>query len=204
MNSEGKRHFKRAAFPAIFASLSDEPAPTPKATIRNETETDMPLFTLSGKALARGASSAVLLTASLLFGASAATAADCPADKVGVDVTKPGPMMPVGVADTVIASIDLKAYGFDGRALRMRRLVVQPGGIVPWHSHGERPANILVISGAITEYRSTCAVPIEHKAGDVTAESGNLSHWWKNNTRKPAVLISSDIPPPKMAADSSM
>ena len=66
--------------------------------------------------------------------------------------------------------------------MRLRKLVIQPGGIVPWHSHAERPANIYVVEGAMTEYRSTCAVPIEHKAGEVAVESGNLAHWWKNNT----------------------
>jgi quercetin dioxygenase-like cupin family protein len=152
----------------------------------------------------RSVSAAALVAAMLGLGATAAAAADCPPDKVGVDVTKPGPMMPSGVTDTVIASIDLKAYGFEGRALRMRRLVIQPGGIVPWHSHGERPANILTVSGSVTEYRSTCAVPIEHPAGDVVAEHGNLSHWWRNNTKQPAVLISADILPPQMSKDSSM
>ena len=57
--------------------------------------------------------------------------------------------------------------------LRMRKLVVQPGGIVPWHEHAARPANILVVEGSITEYRSNCKVPIEHKAGDVVAEFGD-------------------------------
>jgi quercetin dioxygenase-like cupin family protein len=135
-----------------------------------------------------------------------AFAGDCPADKTGTDVTKPGPSAPIGVEDKIIASIDLAPLGngFAGRKMRMRKLTVQPGGIVPWHSHGARPANIYVISGAITEYRSTCAVPIEHKAGDVTAEFGALSHWWKNNTDKPAVLISSDILPADMPAESSM
>lgn len=151
----------------------------------------------------KGAAAAAALVAASCFSAPT-FAGECPAGKMGVDVTKPGPMAPAGVTDTVISSIDLKGYGFEGRALRMRRLVVQPGGIVPWHSHGERPANILVVSGAITEYRSTCAVPIEHKAGDVTAESGALSHWWKNNTNQPAVLISSDILPPQKAADGMM
>jgi quercetin dioxygenase-like cupin family protein len=152
----------------------------------------------------KAAAAAAALAAASFFFAAPAFAGECPAGKVGVDVTKPGPMASAGVTDTVIASIDLKDYGFAGRALRMRRLVVMPGGVVPWHSHGERPANILIVSGAITEYRSTCAVPIEHKAGDVTAESGALSHWWKNNTNKPAVLISSDILPPTKAADGMM
>jgi hypothetical protein len=67
-----------------------------------------------------------------------------------------------------------------------------------------RPANIYVISGSITEYRSTCSVPIEHKAGDVTAEFGALSHWWKNNTKRPTVLISADMLPADMDPKESM
>ena len=111
-----------------------------------------------------------------------------------------------GVTDTIIASIDLSPMGggLAGRKMRMRKLVVQPGGIVPWHSHEARPANIYIISGSITEYRSSCAVPIEHDAGDVTAEFGPLAHWWKNNTKHPAVLISADILPPDMNPDESM
>jgi quercetin dioxygenase-like cupin family protein len=135
----------------------------------------------------------------------AAIAGDCPPGKTGVDVTKPGAMAPKDVTDTVIASIDLGAqYKIDGRLLRMRKLVVQPGGIVPWHSHAERPANIYIVSGAITEYRSTCAVPIEHAAGEVTAEQGNVSHWWKNNSKTTAVLISSDIVPAPMKDTGGM
>ena len=152
--------------------------------------------------LSKAASAAIILSG--LFGAASAFAGECPAGKMGTDVTKPGPMAPAGVTDTVISNIDLKAYGSAGHQLRMRRLVVQPGGIVPWHSHAERPANILVVSGAITEYRSTCATPITHAEGEVTAESGNLAHWWKNNTNKPTVLISADVLPPAKSADGMM
>lgn len=139
----------------------------------------------------------------------AAFAGDCPAGSTGMNVMKPGPMQPSGVTDTVIATVDLAGYGTPGKMLRMRRLVMQPGGIVPWHSHSERPANIYIVSGSVTEYRSTCAVPIVHAAGDVTAESGNLSHWWKNTGSREAVILSADVftaPPPAMsqATSSSM
>ena len=133
-------------------------------------------------------------------------AADCPAGKTAVDAMKPGPMTPSEFTDTVISSIDLAPLGsgLDGRKMRLRKLVVQPGGVVPWHSHEKRPADIYVIEGSITEYRSTCAVPIEHEAGDVTSEFGPLAHWWKNNTQKPAVLLSADILAPDMKPDESM
>ena len=75
---------------------------------------------------------------------------------------------------------------------------------MPWHSHATRAANIYVISGSITEYRSTCAVPIEHSAGDVTAEFGPIAHWWKNNTKHPTVLISADLLSPDTNPDESM
>jgi quercetin dioxygenase-like cupin family protein len=135
-----------------------------------------------------------------------AWAGDCPPDKVGTDVMKPGPMVPSGVTDTVIGSIDLAPLGtgFEGRQMRLRKLVIQPGGVVPWHSHAARPANIYIISGSITEYRSSCSVPIEHGAGDTTSEFGPFSHWWRNNTQEPTVLISGDILPPEMKSDESM
>jgi quercetin dioxygenase-like cupin family protein len=142
---------------------------------------------------------------SLLLSASS-WAADCPAGKEGIDVTKPGPSKPVGLTDTLISSIDLSPMGsgLAGRKLRMRKLVIEPGGIVPWHSHEKRPSNIYIISGSITEYRSTCSVPIEHGPGDVTAEFGPLAHWWKNNTKHPTVLISADLLSPDVNPDESM
>jgi quercetin dioxygenase-like cupin family protein len=137
---------------------------------------------------------------------SVANAGECPADKVGANATPPGPSMPANVTDNVIASIDLgNGYNIPGRALRMRRLEIKPGGVVPWHSHDARPANIYVVRGSVTEYRSTCAVPIVHRKGEVVAESGATSHWWRNNGWRTAVLISADIPPPEAAgADMGM
>ena len=156
--------------------------------------------------LQRTTVAAALAGLALLPVSAGAYAADCPAGKMGTDVTKPGPTKPSGVTDTIIASIDLSPMGggLAGRKMRMRKLVVEPGGIVPWHSHEMRPANIYIISGSITEYRSSCAVPIEHGAGDVTAEFGPLAHWWKNNTKHPTVLISADLLPPDMSPDESM
>jgi quercetin dioxygenase-like cupin family protein len=105
-------------------------------------------------------------------------------------------MMPKDVTDDVLASIDLAPKGdaFAGETLRLRKLVIQPGGVVPWHDHANRPANIYVVSGIVTEYRSNCAVPIVHKPGDTVAEYGaQLAHWWKNTGEEPAVLISADL-----------
>jgi quercetin dioxygenase-like cupin family protein len=147
-----------------------------------------------------------LMTAAACTTSTAALAGSCPADQVAANAMQAPPegMMPKDVTDNVIATIDLKAYGREGYLLRTRRLVIQPGGVVPWHSHQERPANIYIVEGAVTEYQSTCAVPIDHVAGDVTAEHGDLSHWWKNNGDTPAVLISTDIVPAPMENEPGM
>ena len=137
--------------------------------------------------------------------APVALAGECPAGQTGANALTDAPTMPSRVTDDVIASIDLgQGYNIPGRNLRMRRLVVQPGGVVPLHSHAERPANIYVVTGQITEYRSTCAVPITHRSGEVVAEQGETSHWWRNNSRRRTVLISADIPPPAGNAQGGM
>jgi quercetin dioxygenase-like cupin family protein len=127
----------------------------------------------------------------------AASAGTCPANKVVADDQgqKMNPAQAKSVSDKVLTRIDLKnePVMLNEHALRLRRLVVMPGGIVPWHSHTDRPAIIYIISGTITEYRSTCAVPIVHRAGESTAEVKGTSHWWKNTGKSTVVLLSADL-----------
>jgi len=127
----------------------------------------------------------------------AASAGECPAAKVVADGQgqKMSTAKAEGVTDTVLSRIDLanEPVGLQGHALRLRRLVIQPGGIVPWHTHTDRPAIIYIISGTITEYRSTCTIPIVHKAGDAATEMKNTSHWWKNTGKRTVVLLSADL-----------
>jgi quercetin dioxygenase-like cupin family protein len=127
--------------------------------------------------------------------ASHANAGECPADQMRDGARTSGETMPKDVTDTELNALPLgdQIAGLNGRRLRLRRLVIQPGGVVPWHSHADRPALIMTLSGSITEYRSTCAVGIEHPAGDVAREQTGYSHWWKNNGTVPAVLIAADI-----------
>jgi quercetin dioxygenase-like cupin family protein len=126
--------------------------------------------------------------------ASSAFAAGCPADQKKADARQMVDKKPVGVTDTVIAMIDVdQEQGIKDRKFRMRKLVIEPGGIVPWHSHGERPAIIYIVEGQIEEYASNCAVPIVHKAGDVVAETKEVSHWWQNVGDTTVVLLSADL-----------
>lgn len=146
-------------------------------------------------AITQFAGTAALFGAVLILGATESLAGQCPAGKASINGQKPGPTAHSGVTDHVIGSIDLaqEAPALKNHKFRLRRLVVQPGGIVAWHSHAERPAIIYIVSGAITEFSSKCSVPIVHRAGDVSVESHGTEHWWKNTTRQPAVLLSTDI-----------
>lgn len=150
--------------------------------------------TTSGLRTARSLAIAAVAAGTLLA-AGAATAGECPADKVGVNVTRPVTIPPKGVSDTVLASIDLAAekVALKDHKFRLRKLVIQPGGEVPWHSHEARPALIYVVEGEIYEYASNCAVPILHKAGEVSPERKGVAHWWKNAGDKAVVLLSADI-----------
>jgi quercetin dioxygenase-like cupin family protein len=141
-----------------------------------------------------------LVAAALIGTASMASAGECPADKRGVDLTKPVTTPAKDLTDTALAAIDLtkEPAEIKDRQLRLRKLVIQPGGIVPWHSHGDRPAIIYIIEGEITEYASTCAVPIVHKAGDVAMETHDTAHRWKNTGSKTVILLSADILHDKM------
>lgn len=132
----------------------------------------------------------------ITFAASAAFANGCPTSKTVAEGQgqRPGATDPIGVTDTVLTSIDLakEQVALADHSLRMRRLVIQPGGVVPWHSHGDRPALIYIVQGEVSEFASDCAVAIVHKSGDWSRDA-DISHWWKNVGQIPVVLISVDI-----------
>src|SRR6266436_4688716 len=68
--------------------------------------------------------------------ASAAVAGECPADKMKPNVREMVDYKPVGVTDVTLGSIDLEKQPaqIKDRELRFRKLTIEPGGIVPWHS----------------------------------------------------------------------
>jgi quercetin dioxygenase-like cupin family protein len=137
-----------------------------------------------------------LITAVAAFTvAGLAQAGQCPADKVAANDLPGAATAPVGVVDTELASIDLAKENvkLDQRRLRLRMMTIAPGGIVPMHSHEDRPALIMVNSGEIFEYNSKCSVPILHKAGETAREFLGTKHWWKNTGSVPVNLTIGDI-----------
>ena len=126
---------------------------------------------------------------------SAASAGECPAGHMKANVRAMVDYKPVGVTDTTLGAINLEKQPAHivGRELRFRKLTIEPGGIVPWHSHDDRPALIFVAEGEIYEYASNCAVPILHKQGEIRPETKGTAHWWENKGAKTVILYVGDI-----------
>ena len=129
--------------------------------------------------------------ANLLVGAAMATtnafAGECPAGKMQANVRPPVNTPASGVTDTTLGSIDLgkEPVMLKDHDLRFRKLTIAPGGVVPWHSHADRPA--------LVEYASNCSEPIVHKAGDIRPETSGTSHWWKNLGDQTVILYVGDV-----------
>lgn len=140
------------------------------------------------------------LAAAAVIGATAlsatipASAGQCPAGQQGANDLAERLTMPKGVSDKVIGSIELGSeLGVNGRDLRLRRLVIQPGGVVPFHSHNGRPAIIITLKGEILEYASNCRVPIMHRAGETVNETAEVAHYWVNRGKSVVELLSADV-----------
>jgi quercetin dioxygenase-like cupin family protein len=149
----------------------------------------------SGRGFGRSLVLAGIVAGSTLAGLSASVAGECPAGKMKADVRQPATHAAKGVTDTVLAAIDLgkEPANIKERQLRFRKLTIESGGIVPWHSHDDRPAIIYVAEGEIVEYASNCADPIVHKAGDIRPEIHGTAHWWQNLGNKTVILFVGDV-----------
>jgi len=143
----------------------------------------------------RAALSLLLAGLVSLAAAAPALAGECPAGKVGANTLPGAPTSPVGVTEQELSSVDLSKENvhLDERRLRFRAMQIQPGGVVPLHSHADRPALIMVNTGTIYENSSKCLVPIQHKAGDISREFLGTQHWWKNDGSTVVTLTIADI-----------
>lgn len=100
-----------------------------------------------------------------------------------------------GIKTDVLIQYELGKQGlndYQDRSLRVRRTIIDPGGVIAVHSHRFRPAMIYVISGAITEHRKDGTAK-EAKAGDAIAETADVNHWVENLSDQPAVILTVDL-----------
>jgi quercetin dioxygenase-like cupin family protein len=99
-----------------------------------------------------------------------------------------------GVQTDPPVAIDLgpEIEGMQGRQLRIRKLAIEPGGIIGIHSHKDRPDVSYLVQGTLTEYRAGGYVKV--RVGDTLNSSGKeVTHWLENKGTTQAVLIVADI-----------
>jgi quercetin dioxygenase-like cupin family protein len=110
---------------------------------------------------------------------------------------QPVPTADVGRSDELLRSLDLTGElpSGEGRPLRMRRITLQPGGVLALHDHVDRPAVSYLLQGEMT-YRQTGRRDVVVTAGGGVAEGRATTHWAENTGTVPAVWIAVDIPTP--------
>jgi quercetin dioxygenase-like cupin family protein len=107
------------------------------------------------------------------------------------------PTETVGQTQELLRSIDLtnEIASTRGRPLRMRRITLQPGGVLGLHNHVDRPAITYLLQGQMT-YHYEGRPPQVANPGDGFAEGRATTHWGESTGSVPAVWIAVDIPLP--------
>lgn len=77
--------------------------------------------------------------------------------------------------------------------LRMRKVMLLPGGVIGLHSHKDRPTVSYFLQGQVI-YHQEGKPPMVVKAGEGFAEGKATTHWAENRGGVAAVWIAVDIP----------
>lgn len=107
------------------------------------------------------------------------------------------PTTTVGQSEETLRSLDLtgELETTQGRPLRMRKITLQPGGVLGIHNHVDRPAITYLLQGQMT-YHQDGKPDLVANPGDGFAEGRSTTHWGENTGTVPAVWIAVDIPRP--------
>jgi quercetin dioxygenase-like cupin family protein len=80
-----------------------------------------------------------------------------------------------------------------GRPLRMRKVTLEPGGVLGVHNHKDRPAITYLLEGEVVYHQEGKADQVVRPGGGF-AEGRATTHWAENRGSVPAVWIAVDIP----------
>ncbi|OAI53807.1 hypothetical protein AYO46_00180 [Betaproteobacteria bacterium SCGC AG-212-J23] len=100
-----------------------------------------------------------------------------------------------GLSADKLRSLDLSEEidSVKGRPLRMRKIMLLPGGVIGLHSHKDRPTVSYFLQGEVI-YHEEGKPPRVVKAGEGIAEGKDTTHWAENRQGVAAVWIAVDIP----------
>lgn len=116
---------------------------------------------------------------------------ECPAARTQANAHTSGEAANVGVVGETIGVIPLASD--PTRVVRLRRLTIAPGGAIVWHDHSTVQGMALMVSGEMVETRNTCLDRMTYRAGDVAREDAATAHSWRNETDKPAVVLTAHV-----------
>ena len=116
--------------------------------------------------------------------------------KIGMKLMADGPTESSGISAVNVLNtlpLDGEFKSSDGLVMRVREVIIEPGGVVTVHQHSNRPGIAYVLSGEMTEHRESDPTPNVKKAGDVAVEGSGVVHWWENRGTIPSRAIVVDI-----------
>ena len=105
------------------------------------------------------------------------------------------PTQNAGFSEELLRTIDLSREfeSTSGRILRMRKITLQPGGVLGLHNHIDRPAITYMLQGQVTYHQEGKPDQIANP-GEGFAEGRATTHWAESTGKVPAVWIGVDIP----------
>ena len=100
-----------------------------------------------------------------------------------------------GLSADKLRSLDLteEIDSVKGRPLRMRKVMLLPGGVIGLHSHKDQPTVSYFLQGEVI-FHEEGQPPRVVKAGETLAEGKGTTHWAQNRAGVAAVWIAVDIP----------
>jgi mannose-6-phosphate isomerase-like protein (cupin superfamily) len=130
-----------------------------------------------------------------VIGAAPITPAAYAQDKAAA--TESPPLENVGLSAKLLGEIPLKDEFTEvgSRALRMRLLTVEKGGVIGLHNHVNRPSVEYVLSGSAVEIRDGKETPFS--ANDQIVADHTTEHYWRNTGDGPLTILAVDIYEPK-------
>jgi quercetin dioxygenase-like cupin family protein len=96
-----------------------------------------------------------------------------------------------GVEAKSMGTIDL-APDMPAHQLRLRSVLVEPGGVIGIHSHKDRPAFVYVLEGTLTELKED-GYTRAYNAGEALTESQDVTHWAENRGTSKVVFVVTDV-----------
>jgi quercetin dioxygenase-like cupin family protein len=107
----------------------------------------------------------------------------------------PAPTASRGISAVLLQTLDLtdEIDSAFGRPLRLRKITLEPGGVIGLHSHKDRPTVSYFLEGEVTYHQEGKPVTVVGP-GQGFAEGKATTHWAENRGSVPAVWIAVDIP----------